>query len=323
MSKKLAYERYLWFHSRIRQNRFPNAGTLAERFEISRKQAQRDIDFFRDRLGAPAEYVPERRGYRYRDGTEYEFPPLWLKEEELLAFLLAMRLASALPDRELKRYLNKFLEKFTALGIGRSLNIADICNKVSVKNIEYYRVNERIFHTVVNALLQEQPLRLSYYSPHKDETTTRIIMPLHLLFYTGSWHLIAYCTLRGALRDFALSRIQAVEIVSEKIDLPDSLPSIKEYIRENFGIFSGRESFRVRLRFTPDVSRWVSEQIWHPAQEATLDKNGSLCLEFPAADFREVRREILKYGPDVEVLSPGELRELIKKDIQKMKNLYR
>ncbi len=39
--------------------------------------------------------------------------------------------------------------------------------------------------------------------------------------------------------------------------------------------------------------------------------------------FGEVRREILRHGADVEVLSPPELREEVKKEIKRMEKIYR
>jgi len=79
MAKKLTYERYSWFHGRVKAGAFPNSARLADHFEISRKQAQRDVAFMRDRIGAPLLYNADRRGYGYEDGN-YELPPVWLKD---------------------------------------------------------------------------------------------------------------------------------------------------------------------------------------------------------------------------------------------------
>lgn len=323
MAKKLTYERYFWFHGQVKENHFPNASKLAHKFEISIKQAQRDIEFIRDRLQAPLEYVSARKGYRYENHS-YELPPIWLKEEELIAFCLAYRLASSMPDKNLKTALHLLLQKILAFRFfGVSPGLQDINEKVSVKNIEYYRVKQEVFHQVIAALFGDQSLKISYHTPHKDETTKRIIKPLHLLCYMGSWHLIAYCTLRKELRDFALSRIQIIESVAQTIPLPESLPSIKEYIRKNFGLMSGNTSIEICLRFAPEVSKWVLEQIWHSGQHTSLNKDGTLSLTFPVSDFREVRREILKFGSSVEVLSPAELREEIINEIIKMSSIYK
>jgi predicted DNA-binding transcriptional regulator YafY len=86
---------------------------------------------------------------------------------------------------------------------------------------------------------------------------------------------------------------------------------------------SGNESIEVCLRFSSEVADWVSEQVWYSGQELYPNEDGSVCLKFPVADFREVRREILKCGADVEVLSPLELRNELKSQIEKMMKIYR
>jgi len=322
MGKKLAFERYNWLHGQIKEGRHPNARKLAEKFEISEKQAQREIEFMRDRLYAPLVYDSGRKGYKYEDDN-YELPPIWFNEDELLALCLALRLASTLPDRKLKGSLHEILEKFlTFRFLDAPPSLEEIEGKVSVKNVEYYRVDESVFHKIIGALFQSVPLKISYYTPHKDEKTERIIKPLHLLCYMGSWHLIAFCTLKGELRDFALSRILAIEPSSQYIELPCDLVPVRDYIKKNFGLMSGGESIEVCLKFTPEVSGWISEQIWFSDQEVSNNEDGSICLKFPVADFREVRREILKYGASVEVLSPQGLREEIRKEIEDMSKIY-
>jgi predicted DNA-binding transcriptional regulator YafY len=323
MGKKLVYERYHWFYGQIKGGQYPNARKLSEKFEVSEKQAQRDIEFMRDRLGAPLVYNSSPKGYEFEDNG-YELPPIWFKEDELLALCVALRLASTLPDHTLKESLHEILGKFlTFRFLDSPPTLEEIREKVSVKNVEYYKVDESIFHKVLVALFQSKPLKISYYTPHKDEATERIIQPLHLFCYMGSWHLIAFCTLKGELRDFSLSRIRTIEPVSQLVKLPKHLPSIKDYISKNFGLMSGGKSIEICLKFTPEVSHWISEQIWFSGQEVSLNEDGSICLKFPVADFREVRREILKYGANVEVLSPKELRDEIKSEIERMLKVYR
>ena len=99
--------------------------------------------------------------------------------------------------------------------------------------------------------------------------------------------------------------------------------ALERYMRQNFGLMSGEKSTEVCLKFAPDMSSWISEQIWHKKQAVSIDSNGNLFLRIPVADFREIRREILKFGANLEVLSPEELRNEIKKEIEKMSAVYR
>jgi predicted DNA-binding transcriptional regulator YafY len=322
MAQKLSYERYYWLHHQIRSGRYPNARTLCEEFEISQKQAQREIEFMRERLGAPLHFNTEHRGYEY-SASGYELPPVWFNEEELASLCLAARLADAIPDARLKNSLHELLEKFLSFrSIGSPPKLQDVEDKVSLKNIEYYKVKEDVFRLVVGALFQGRPVNITYRTPYTGEETRRIILPLHLLCYMGNWYLIAFCSLKGQVRDFALSRIRAIETSSGPIDLPADLPRIKDYLRNTFGVLSGEVSIEVSLRFVAGVSDWIAEQIWHEAQEIDRDPDGSLHLKFKVSDFREVRREILKYGSSVEVLSPPELRKEVAREIKKMMKVY-
>ena len=64
--------RIQWFHNELVQRSYPNAVRLAERFHMSRRQAQRDIDFLRTNLGAPLVYDQHRMGYMYE--TPFTLP---------------------------------------------------------------------------------------------------------------------------------------------------------------------------------------------------------------------------------------------------------
>ncbi len=319
MSDRLKYERFIWFHGMVKASKYPNSRHLSEEFELSCRTAQRDIEFMIDRLDAPLIYSPARKGYYYTEHS-FELPGFWFTEEVIVALSLAVRLASSVPDESIKQSLCSFLNDL----IGRKGNLCleDISEKISVKNIEYSKVIGPHFHTVTDALLKGRLLEITYHSPHTGETTTRKIMPLHLLFYMGSWHIVAYCSTKRGLRDFVISRIMSAKSLLEQFSLPAALPSVKEYIRKNFGIMQGGKRSLVKLKFSPEVSGWIIEQVWHIAQEISFSKDGSLMLKFPVADFREIKRRILSHGSDVKVISPKALAAEIKEEIDKMKKVY-
>lgn len=321
MSSIIILERYLWFHNEIKHEMHPNARTLAERFEITAKTAQRNIEFLRDRLGAPLRYIPEFRGYAYKDNA-WELPGLWLHEDELISLVLSYRLAAAVPDSEIKAALKTFLNHIIANHASADFNIDELSNKISVKNIAYARTNETIFHRLLEGLLKSRPVRIEYYSPHNDQSTTRDILPLHLLNYMGTWHIIAHCHVKKELRDFVLSRIKSVAASSEPVTARIPAARVKDYIRQTFGILRGEKTQDVRLRFSEDIAPWIAEQNWHPEQKAATGKDGRLTLTIPVADFREIKREILRYGSQVEVVAPVTLRNEVKKEIEKMRKVY-
>ncbi len=322
MSDRLKYERFLWFHGQIKTDRFPNAAHLAETFEISGRTAQRDIEFIRDRLDAPLKYNHQQRGYSYLDDS-YELPALWISESNILALSLAVRLASTIPDRALKDQLCRLIDRIPIRAGDKTTPCLErLSTRISVKNIEYSQVDREIFRQSVEALFAETSLHIIYHSPHNDTTTARIIQPLHLMHYMGSWHLIAWCGTRMQLRNFALSRIRTISPATEKLAIPDNLPDLKEYTRQHFGIMQGAAATEVGLRFSPKIASRVSEQIWHPKQRTCVNEDGSFTLHFPVADFRELVRIILSYGADIEVFDPPELKMLVREEIDRMTKIY-
>ena len=62
------------------------------------------------------------------------------------------------------------------------------------------------------------------------------------------------------------------------------------------------------LRFTKHRAQWVETERWHPQQLATLEPDGSYLLKVPYSDDRELVGDILRFGADVQVLAPPELR---------------
>ena len=53
-----------------------------------------------------------------------------------------------------------------------------------------------------------------------------------------------------------------------------------------------------------------------------IDKDGSYHLQVPYSDERELIMDILKFGPDVEVLGPASLRIAVMQRLQSSLNQY-
>lgn len=73
-----ANDRIQWLHKMISERCYPNAAHLADKFGISARQAQRDVDYLRRELGAPMSYSAMHKGYFY---TEPYSIPLALATE--------------------------------------------------------------------------------------------------------------------------------------------------------------------------------------------------------------------------------------------------
>lgn len=66
-ASRAANLRIQWFHKKVTELSYPNAMRLSERYHISHRQAQRDVDLLMHKMGAPLAYSAERKGYFYTE----------------------------------------------------------------------------------------------------------------------------------------------------------------------------------------------------------------------------------------------------------------
>jgi predicted DNA-binding transcriptional regulator YafY len=292
-----------------------------EKFELSRRQAAREIEHMRLFFNAPVEYSVEHRGYYYSDHS-FEFPSAMISEEELISLIIAKRLSVTIPDQRRKNRLHTFFENISA---SFDLDAAELEQKISLKNVRYYRVSPGVFDAVLQGLNREKKLFITYRSVHKKEDSRRTIAPLHLILYMGNWHIIAFCEKKQGLRDFTLSRIKEVEVLGQSIDEDLKAIDIKGKIDEAYGIFFEGPRRKVVLKFSRRIADFVREQVWFPGQIITENEKGAeegLVLTFHVTDFREVAREVMRFGPDVEVLEPEALAQMIKDNVRNLVKIY-
>ena len=320
MGTQTTYERYVWFDQQIQQGRYPNATTLARKFEFSEKTAHRAIDFMCTMLDAPLEYDSTRKGYSYRDSS-FSLPAFKVTQEELLAILVARNLLSGSAGGAISRAISRFGRKLFASTGGVGLTEEFIDQVFSAAWHGYSPGQAETFQLLAEALLGRRSVAFRYRSPQGDVTTTRTVHPHHLQHYMGSWVLLAWCTLRHQWRRFFLARMEEVTVTRETFPIrpPEEWHHL---LNDAFGIFQSEETFPVTLRFTPDRARWIREQHWHPQQEMVEEEDGSLRLSLPMADLREIKGKVLQHGAGVEVLEPATLRNEIRKEIAAMRKRY-
>jgi len=157
---------------------------------------------------------------------------------------------------------------------------------------------------------------MRYYSLGRDAETERSVDPYHLTFFNGGLYLAGYCHLRQDVRIFAVDRIRALTALSETFTLPPEF-NAEAYWHGAWGIVRG-DLVAVRAVFSCAVAPHVRGRLWHASQELHELPGGRLELRMTVADTLEVRRWLLGFGAEVEVLAPPALREAIRREAQRL-----
>ena len=266
------------------------------------------------------EYNAAKKGYFYAN-QNFDLPHFQTTQEEILSILIARNLLSQSAGGIISQSIHKFSKKLFRDTRNMGLTEKMLEEAFSAIWTGYSPASSDIFKAVSQAMLNHRLIKFDYNAPGTPDVSARKAEPHHMQHYMGSWVLIAWCTLRKDWRKFYLSRIETLQIEDETFT-PRPLSEWQYQINESFGIFQGKETQLVKLKFNPFRSAWIKEQIWHPDQNMETTQDGALILYLPVSDFREIKLKILQFGADVEVLEPKELRNLIQDEISKMAGVY-
>ena len=317
-------ERLYHLHNILKQRRTPiSRQDLMERLECSQATLYRLVGELRDFLGAPIEQDQDNRGFYYDRSYEqpFELPGIWISPGELQALLTARQVLGNVQPGLLEGELESLQGRITSLLQQKGVEPEGGDSRIHIQHVAGRAVPARMFQDVLGALFQRQRLKIRYHGRRRDEESERVVSPQRLTQYRNSWYLDAWCHQAEGLRSFALERVREQTLVDEPARevKPGELAA---HFDQSYGIFSGPAEFLAELRFTPEMARWIAEENWHPDQQGSFEADGSWLLKLPFSNSRELVMDVLRYGPDVEVIGPDFLREALAGAAQKTTDLY-
>lgn len=298
-------------HQKLKRSRYPvSSGTLCEALDCTPATLRRVVQQMRDQFHAPIESRRhEGGGYWYAQEARerYELPGLWFSPAELLALTACLELLRKVEPGVLAPKLAPLRERIETL-IDKTCPDAE----TEVRRIRILDLAARLkrpdsFRIVAEAVLARRRLVFCYQARKDGQTTERMTSPQRLTHYRDNWYLDAFDHERRALRIFSLDRINAPQPLDEAAREISDVRLNRE-LAAGYGIFAGAAKHVAVLRFTPERARWVADEQWHPEQQSRFLDDGRYELRIPYADSRELVMDILKYGPDVELVSPQDLR---------------
>ena len=292
----------------LRRKQPPKKREVLKTFEISPAQFKRDLDFMRDRLGAPITFNAETGGYQYAIG-EFNLPGLWFNEREVYSLLLMHSLLDKLQPGLVREQLAPFEPKLRGL-LDKSTRGADsVLDRMQVSSAPQRPVDPGHFQAICDATLRRKRLGMRYYSRYRGTESNRTVSPQRVIYYRGNWYLDAWCHDKMAGRRFAIDAVRTVTVLNEPAE--SLSPENSGGGDQGYGIFAGPAEHTAVLVFDSLAARWVGEEEWHPQQRLTTLPNDAVQLEVPYSHPQEILMDILRHGAHVEVLQPASLRSAV------------
>ena len=286
---------------------------LQKRLEISRATLHRDLRDLKERMQVPIVCDKDTATYRIDHSVQrYELPGVWFSASEIHALLsMQQLLADFDAGGLLAEHVSALRQRLLSMLESATDSADEIARRIRILSAAARHYAPQHFQAIAAALMERRRLSIRYHARGNGASSEREISPQRLTHYRDNWYLDAWCHLREELRSFAVDAIETVKAVDAvALDIPD--PTLDAALGAGYGIFSGAKVRWATLKFTPERARWVAAEHWHAEQESLFLEDGSYQLRLPYSNDPELIMDILKYGPDCEVVAPNDLRLKIK-----------
>lgn len=298
-------DRLIGILSVLLQEEKTTAPELAERFEVSRRTINRDIEDL-CKAGIPILAVQgSGGGISIMDG--YRMDRTILTSRDMQMILAGLRSLDSVSGT---RYYGQLMEKIQT-GSSEFISGKD---SILIDLSSWYKASlTPKIDVILSSIENRKLLEFRYYSPSRE--SSRTIEPYYLVFKWSSWYVWGWCTTKEDFRLFKLNRMDSVaetdrSFVCRDVPLPDL---------SNEKIFPG--GIKVKALFSPEVKWRLIEEFGLNSFTDTDD--GKLLFTADYTDMDNLVSWILTFGDKAEVLEPVEARDLIRRNAEKTLQIYR
>lgn len=292
------------------QNAKVTAPFLAEKFEVSRRTINRDIEAL-CKAGIPIVTTQGNNGGIFI-AEGYKIEKTLLTSKEMQAILAGIRSLDSISGNN---YYRELVEKLCGKSeVSTPETIYDSSGHILIDLSSHYKgtLAPKI-EKIRKAIEQRRLITFKYYY-HKGETK-RKIEPYLLVFQWSDWYVWGYCTNRLDFRLFKLNRLIHLEILEDISELR-KLISFEKQKEEYF-----TNQIDLVARFDPCVK-------WRLIEEYGVDsfielENGTLQFEHGFISKESLIRWILSFGNYAEILKPFDIRAEYIELLQKMQKKYK
>ena len=176
---------------------------------------------------------------------------------------------------------------------------------------------------IIQAMRESKCLTLTYQSFWETEAQKITVEPYFVKVFKQRWYLGAYSPDKYGLRIYALDRIQHLRITDQKFKMPKNFDA-EAVFATAYGIVVDQEKKveRIEINVYNHQANYFRSLPLHPSQKEIETSEDGTVFEYHLQPTYDFIQELLLHGPDVEVIHPNSLRQIMKQRITEMAELY-
>ena len=296
---------------------------LAEELECVRRIVYRDLEAL---MLAGFPVTSERRDGRvfYRFVDTFKLGDVPFTPDEILSLAFGEDLLRALEGTVFHDSIRSALDKIrSALGPQVNEFLAQLGESFRVLPgpHENYAAMRDTIRVLNDAVLSRHTVHMRYRTGGTGSEKTRALDPYRVWYRAGALYVVGHDHLSGEVRTFAIGRIRAIEATDARFRVPESF-DFEARVGAAFGVVA-EPPVRMRILFDRCWADWVAERTWHPSQQLTRRRGGTLELAMEVGGAAEVRSWVHSFGSGAEVLEAAALRDDLRAELARAATRYR
>ncbi len=305
----------------LQVNRRLTARELAGRLEVSERTIYRDMEAL---SGAGIPVVAERGqsgGWALLQDYQTNLTGLNLTEVQALFLTKPGQLLADLGlDQAAEAAAIKLLAALPAL---QRRNAEYIRQRIHIDVTGWRQTKEDLtaLPTLQEALWQERQLRLTYQRG-EDDSVERLVNPLGLVAKGSVWYLVA--AVEGEVRTYRVSRVRTASLTGQPAVRPPDFDLAAYWAQSSADFLANLPRYPVLVRLNPAILPWL-RTLARPARIEPVgqpEADGWQKVELQFDVMAEACAYLLGLGPQVEVLQPAELRQMVIQQAQAVVAFY-
>jgi predicted DNA-binding transcriptional regulator YafY len=303
----------------LQSKRVVRAEEMADRFEMSLRTVYRDVKALME-AGVPIG-SEAGKGYFIVDG--YHLPPVMFNQEEASAMLTAGKLVDKMTDDSIRKpYESALLKIKSVLNSSEKDHLENLQSAIAVFRLPDQQPDfpNEFMADIQKAISKKNILAIDYFSNKNQEHTTRAVEPIGVVYYSGHWHLIAWCRLRNGYRDFRIDLIQSLKNSGEVFD-SRNLYTLQQYF--NSLMKEHQDMTKVVVSFDRSVWAYTKSARFYYGYVSGEDVGEKCRMTFLISNLKSFCRWLLMFGASVEIESPESLGETMEEMVNELTVHYK
>ncbi|AEF84315.1 hypothetical protein TREPR_0621 [Treponema primitia ZAS-2] len=321
--KKIQISRVLKIDEKIRLGSYPTCPGLAKELEVSIRTINRDIDYLRDVYKAPLKFDRDRNGFYYTE-PNFFIKSILFTEAELEIIKQYYRFYSEEDEDSYEAKFKKIFQKLLAV-------VPDKYDKdLPVNNFDgsdFFNPGISYEYDIIteinSAIIKKEVIKAQCWIAENRKYSTLTLEPVHIFYQNHIYYLLALD--RNDDRKsgiFSVKKFKKVLGTGTYFELPVNF-NIQDHIKNSADVHpADNKMYLFELLFQKDATSFASEATFHPKQTVKALDDNTVQVSFRSTEFQEIQRWVLSLGHLVKVLSPPELVDKMRFEIEQLQTFY-